>query len=243
VKAGTLSRWEKAWESDYYNMPYCKEIASHAAYLMGQIDAPVERWGRRTGFRAPSEAMLAQDAKDLLASINQGVEGQPVLWRGLEPSRSATKGLVDKAQVGDTLTLGLAATSRDAIAAAKYTEAWKGDNTPIIMRIEEGSKGVSLGDRALYRHDQEVITSGRFEVVEVQTVTLPKWQMPSLGVETIQPSERIAALRQVLPKVKALLPPQQYAAIKRFVEQKGGVREGNCDGEGCFGSSDGDFQP
>jgi hypothetical protein len=81
VKAGTLSRWEKAWESDYYNMPYCKEIATHAAYLMGQIDAPVERWGRRTGFRAPSEAMLAQDAKDLLASINQGVEGQPVLWR------------------------------------------------------------------------------------------------------------------------------------------------------------------
>jgi hypothetical protein len=220
VKAGTLSRWEKAWESDYYNMPYCKEIASHAAYLMGQVDAPVERWGRRTGFRAPSEAMLAQDAKDLLASINQGVEGQPVLWRGLEPSRSATKGLVDKAQVGDTLTLGLAATSRDAIAAAKYTQAYSGESKPIIMRIEEGSKGVSLGDRALYRHDQEVITSGRFEVVEVQTVTLPKWQMPLLGVETIQPSERIASLRQALPKVKALLPPQQYAAIKRFVEQE-----------------------
>ena len=220
VKVGTLSRWEKAWVNDYNDLPYCKEIASHAAYLMGQIDAPVERWGRRQGFKAPSDSMLAQDAKDLLASINQGVTGQPVLWRGLEPSRSATKGLVDKAEVGDTLTLGLASTSRDAIAATKYTLAWKGDNKPIIMRIEAGSKGVSLGDRALYRHDQEVITSGKFEVIEVQTVTLPKWQVPSLGVETIQPSERIVTLRQALPKVKALLPPQQYAAIERSVERE-----------------------
>jgi hypothetical protein len=220
VKSGTLSRWEKGWETDYNNLPYCKEIASHAAYLMGQVDAPVERWGRDRGSRAPSEAMLAQDAKDLLASIHQGVEGQPVLWRGLEPSRSATKGLVDKAQVGDTLTLGLASTSRDAIAAAKYTQAYSGESKPILMRIEEGSKGVSLGDRALYRHDQEVITSGKFEVVGVQTVTVPQWQMPSLGVETIQPSERIVIAREALPKVKALLPPEQYAAIERSVERE-----------------------
>lgn len=221
VKSGTLGRWEKAWETDYHNLPYCKEIASHAAYLMGQVDAPVERWGRREGFKAPSEAMLAQDAKDLLASVNQGVEGQPVLWRGLDTRQSAAKKAVGDAKVGDTMTLGLASTSRDLLAAAKYAPSYSEGVPLVMMRIEEGSKGVSIGDRALYRHDQEVITSGKFEVTEIQEVTVPKWQFPKAslggGVETIAPSKRVALERDAAQRLKGLLAPEQYATIERYL--------------------------
>jgi len=221
VKSGTLSRWEKGWETDYYNMPYCKEIASHAAYLMGQIDAPVERWGRRTGFRAPSDSMLAQDAKDLLAGVNQGVEGQPVLWRGLDTRQSAAKKAVADAKVGDTMTLGLASTSRDLLAAAKYTPSYSEGVPLVVMRIEEGSKGVSIGDRAVYRHDQEVITSGKFEVTEIQKVTVPKWRFPKAslggGVETMEPSKKVALERDAAQRLKGLLTPKQYAPIERYL--------------------------
>lgn len=225
VKSGTLRRWEEPYENDYLNQPYCKEIALHAAYLMGQTGEPPPPRIVPSGFRTPSEAMLTKDANDLLASVNQGTEAQPVLWRGLDTDRSAAKKSLMKAQVGDTVTLGLASTSRDLIAAAKYSPIDdSGTNSRVIMRIEEGSKGVSLGNRALYRHDQEVITSGKFQITDVEEIQIPSWQFPiaSIGAstESVAPSKLFELQQGAATRLKSLLPPKEYAKVKSYLNKK-----------------------
>jgi hypothetical protein len=168
--------------------------------------------------------MLTEDANDLLASVNQGTEAQPVLWRGLDTDRSAAKKSLMKAQVGDTVTLGLASTSRDLVSAAKYSPIDLGNNSRVIMRIEEGSKGVSIGDRAVYRHDQEVITSGKFQITDVEEIQIPSWQFPIAGMggstESIAPSKLFELQQGAATRLKSLLPPKEYAKVKSYLNKK-----------------------
>jgi hypothetical protein len=217
VKSATLGRWEKAWLDDPYNDNYCRDIAYHAAHIMGQRKTPPEPVDTGMGGRTPSQEMLRKDATDMLASINNGAEGQPVLWRGIDPTESKAKQSVAKAIVGDTFVLGLASTSRNVYAAVRYSD----DEKPILLRVEEGSKGISLGDRALYRHDQEVITSGRFEVVEVEKIAVPRWQLPSktgflrTTEQTLSPTQRASLMREPLRRLAGIVTPEQLSVMER----------------------------
>jgi hypothetical protein len=187
--------------------------------MMGQRKTPPEPFDTSMGGRTPTQEMLKKDASDMLASINNGAEGQPVLWRGMDTTESKAKQSVGKAKAGDTFVLGLASTSRNVYAAVRYSD----DEQPVLLRVEEGSKGISIGDRALYRHDQEVITSGRFEVVEVEKVTVPKWQLPSkIGFlrtteQTLSPTQRASLLREPLKRLKGIVTPEQFSRIERGV--------------------------
>ncbi|NBR70512.1 MAG: hypothetical protein EBT75_00185 [Proteobacteria bacterium] len=215
VKTATLGRWEKAWLDDPYNNNYCKDIAHHAANIMGQRDTRPGPFDTSMGGRTPSQEMLRKDATDMLASINNGTEGQPVLWRGIDTRHSQAKKNVGNADAGDTFVLGLASTSRDVFAAVRYSR----DEQPVLLRIEEGSKGISIGDRAIYRHDQEVITSGRFEVVEVEKITVPRWQVPydyqSTTEQTLSPTQRTALMREPLERLKRIVTPEQFSVMER----------------------------
>lgn len=216
AKAATLRRWEKAWASDYDpNDPYCAEIARHAAHQMGEIKTPPPVRDIPSGFKTPSQETLAQDATNILQSIHEGVAGQPVLWRGFDGT-TRTKAAVRKAKEGDTFIIGLGATSRDMLMAVRYSS----EEPRTILRIEEGSKGVDIArGQAVYVHDQEVITSGRFAVTSVETVKVPSWML-EYGTPFGSPTQVVGAQRQAIDKLRSMLKPAQITKLETLVTKR-----------------------
>lgn len=216
VTASTLRRWEKAYESDSDNTPYCDEIAKHAAHQMGELKTPPPMRDTRVGSRTPFPEMLAKDATQLLQSVNQGSPSQPVLWRGFDAD-SKVKTAISKAEAGDTFTLGLASTSRVLLSAHRYSDA----DAKTVLRIEAGSKGVDVArGGAVFVHDHEVITSGKFEVRSVETVKVPSWMLGYYAGAFASPTEKVRLQRQAVDRLKPLLKPAQVDKLEKLMTRR-----------------------
>jgi len=219
--SGSLRRWEEPYENDPTGQPYVTIIAKFAAAMTGDAPPPQEPW---SGFSDrvpknshPSMEMLQRDAKVLVQTLNDNPAEQPVLWRGFAASSEA-KEVIASAEEGDTFRMGLASASRDFRAAAKYSRSQDGGDTPIIMRIEAGSRGIQFGDKAIYVQDQEVVTGGEFEVVSRELVTVPKgafaWNPFGTMPNWTLPAAK--AWRAGVEQFKTVLTPKQYqAAVKK----------------------------
>lgn len=221
----SLRRWEEPVEGDPLEMPYVPLIAKFAAAMSGDAPRPEDPWaGRDFGYKPvhPSMTMLERDAKVLLQTLRDNPAEQPVLWRGFKATSEA-KQMVADAEVGDTFRMGLASTSRDFRAAAKYSRVQEGDtDIPVVMRIEAGSKGIQFGDSALYTQDQEVVTGGEFVVVDRELVTIPKGAMRwnPFGTVANWSGDHAKAYRAAVDQFKTVLSPKQYKAAAEKADRE-----------------------
>lgn len=146
-----------------------------------------ENYLTERGFGGSSTQTARGHAEKILQAIANGKPEQPALYRGMTATDAEGEALLQKMtslKPGDTLDMPLVSTTRSLGVAAWYAA----DRSPsgkgnVIIKIQPGAKGISLSkEKSFYPQDHEVITSGKFEIVGVNTVQAPYWKR-----ETLQP--------------------------------------------------------
>ena len=151
---------------------FCSILGWCAASILGIAEGWEKPDQTFRGKKEVPHSDLLWLARNLLTGIAKS-KPQPTLWRGIAGIHQDK--LVQKAvgslKVGDTFDIGLGSTSRDVNIALKYN-GWFAKEE-LMLRIQEGSKGVKI-PRGLsqFPEDQEVLTSGRFEVKSIEKVQI-----------------------------------------------------------------------
>jgi putative metallohydrolase (TIGR04338 family) len=137
----------------------------------GYLNYMMDRgWGKPT----------RDEAKGMLNAIANG-RPQPALYRGMyESNDEQEQGNLDallSTKPGDTFDMPLVSATRSLGVATWYAADMVGaGKRSVVMKIQEGAKGVALKkENSTYPQDYEVITSGKFEVVSINTVSTPYW--------------------------------------------------------------------
>ena len=197
--AGGMTRkmWD-AWEHGPDGQPFVELFRKYACEELGLAvpKTPYDRGGYSAfmlnrGWGAPNR----NEAKAMLNAIANGSD-QPTLYRGLaKPTftddSSSDVELFNKfvtMKAGDRFDMPLASTTR-SLGVATWYAADRVENSAqnVIIKIQSGAKGVSLKkEGSYYPQDYEVITSGKFEVVNISKVSAPYW---SRGV--FEPRKRV----------------------------------------------------
>jgi len=133
------------------------------------------------GFGGSSTDTVRKQAETILQTIANGKPEQPALYRGMTATDADGQALLNsitKLKAGDTLDMPLVSTTRSLGVATWYaTDRSTSGTGNVIMKIQPGAKGVSLSkETSRYPQDYEVITSGKFEVVSVNTIQSSYWQ-------------------------------------------------------------------
>jgi len=139
--------------------PHCSYIREAADKHLGIAGDPPPS----IALYKQSDSLYNGIAQNMVNSIAAAAPEQPALWRGVGTKYGNQ---LRAASVGDKVIFSLASTSRDATVAHGY--AGSSDvhgNT--IMRIQPGARGLAVNN--YYKHDQEVITGGVFEVLGQST--------------------------------------------------------------------------
>lgn len=177
-----LIRWERASMAKWTGngeQNYCDSLGYYASIYAGFGEPYPRPSNSYRHMYKVSEGKLSDLAGNLVDSLRNAKPAQPTLWRGIGGShqteiKSAGK-ITSDAQVGDTFTIGLGATSRSIAAAQFYAKPYNIDNgkMPVLMRIRKGSKGLVLSPKmSAFPHDQEVLTGGNFTVRAKEVVNL-----------------------------------------------------------------------
>ena len=157
--------------TDYF--PWWREIRTEFAKQVGV--KPLKPYDSKGDYIMPSappkQSEIVKDATALVEGIRKAPPAQPGLWRGLSPhgfGGGEPVGPVHRLQnmkPGRTLTMLPGSWSRDPARAKMY--AYGSQEDPGIMfYVVPGSKGVK--DRKRLLGDEEVITAGKFKVLNVE---------------------------------------------------------------------------
>jgi hypothetical protein len=189
----TPSIWEN-WEHGPDGNVYVELYRQYAGEALGIAvpKSPMDVGGSENylterGFGGSSTATARKQSEAILKAIANGKPEQPALYRGMTATDADGRALLDsitKLKPGDTLDMPLVSTTRSLGVATWYAADRSPSGTGnVVMKIQPGAKGVSLSkETSYYPQDHEVITSGKFEVVSVNTVQSPYWKR-----ETLQP--------------------------------------------------------
>lgn len=189
----TPSIWEN-WEHGPDGNVYVELYRQYAGEALGIAvpKSPMDVGGSENylterGFGGSSTATARKQSEAILKAIANGKPEQPALYRGMTATDADGRALLDsitKLKAGDTLDMPLVSTTRSLGVATWYAADRSPSGTGnVVMKIQPGAKGVSLSkETSYYPQDHEVITSGKFEVVSVNTVQSPYWKR-----ETLQP--------------------------------------------------------
>ena len=191
----TETIWEN-WEHGPDGNQYVELYRQYAGEALGIAvpRSPMDVGGEsnyltQRGFGGSSTDTARKQSEAIVKAIANGKPEQPALYRGMTATDDAGLDLIKsitQLKAGDTLDMPLVSTTRSLGVAAWYAA----DRSPnglndVIMKIQPGAKGVSLSkETSRYPQDHEVITSGKFEVVSVNTVQAPYWKR-----ETLQPRQ------------------------------------------------------
>ena len=178
----TAKSWE-AWEHGPDGQNFIALFRKYACQELGLEvpKTPFDQGGYLNymmdrGWGKPSR----DEAKGMLNAIANG-RPQPALYRGMYDSDDAQdQASLDallSTKAGDTFDMPLVSTTRSLGVATWYAADMVGaGKRSIIMKIQEGAKGVALKkENSTYPQDHEVITSGKFEVVSINKVSTPYW--------------------------------------------------------------------
>jgi len=189
----TPSIWEN-WEHGPDGNVYVELYRQYAGEALGIAvpKSPMDVGGSENylterGFGGSSTATARKQSEAILKAIANGKPEQPALYRGMTATDEDGRALLNsitKLKAGDTLDMPLVSTTRSLGVATWYAADRSPSGTGnVVMKIQPGAKGVSLlKETSYYPQDHEVITSGKFEVVSVNTVQAPYWKR-----ETLQP--------------------------------------------------------
>jgi len=189
----TASIWEN-WEHGPDGSVYVELYRQYAGEALG-IAVPKspmdvggsENYITQRGFGGSSTETARKQSEAIVKAIANGKPEQPALYRGMTATDADGRALLDsitKLKAGDTLDMPLVSTTRSLGVATWYAADRSPSGTGnVVMKIQPGAKGVSLSkETSYYPQDHEVITSGKFEVVSINTVQSPYWKR-----ETLQP--------------------------------------------------------
>jgi hypothetical protein len=155
--------------------PWFREIRTEFAALVGmeapeprdsrgshEVEGPPSTW--------PTTEKARRYAEALRAGIAAAEPAQPELWRGLEgsPADERVAALLAAAP-GDEMTLLPASFTRDPAQALVYGAS---EHPALLLRVLPGARGVA--DKKPLLSDQEVITAGQFQVVDVERGAIPQ---------------------------------------------------------------------
>lgn len=140
------------------------------------------------GFGGSSLETSKKHAEAMLKAIEKGTP-QPTLWRGLTPSRNdeETQKLIEdfkNLKPGETIDMPLVSTTRSLGVATWYADARNSGagDVPVVLKIT-GASGISRSpETSFYPADYEVITSGKFEVVDINKVSVTPWERNTVNI-------------------------------------------------------------
>jgi hypothetical protein len=187
---GVTERMWWAWEKGPDGNNYVELYRKYAAEVLGlpiPENTGYERGGYRDymlerGWGAPTKAKT----EAFLNAISNS-QPQPTLYRGIgqyatqAPEERETFETFANVKKGDQLDMVMASTTRSLGVAAWYAANRSGfpyetDRGKILIKIQAGAKGWSPSKKqAWWPDDHEVVTSGKFEVVNVEKVKTPFW--------------------------------------------------------------------
>lgn len=191
VDAKTWDNWEHGPDGNQYVELYRQYAGEQLGLEVPKSPMDVggsEHYLTTRGFGGSSTDTARKQSTNMVNAIANGTPNQPALYRGLVATEydANSAGLVEQItslQPGDTLDMPLVSTTRSLGAAAWYAadRQVRQTTSPVIMKIQEGARGVSVPSKiSSFPQDYEVVTSGKFEVVGITKVEAPYWSRDTL---------------------------------------------------------------
>ena len=193
---GTTEKFWDNWEHGVDGDQFVDLYRQYAGEMLGlpvpKSDKDVggsEHYLTQRGFGASSTSAVRNQTEAVLTAIANG-RPQPTLYRGMAASDAESKALLEQftnLKEGDTIDMPLVSTTRSLGVAQWYAadRSYTPSDTKVIMKIQQGAKGVSVNpDKSFYPSDFETITSGKFQVVGITTVTVPYWARSAVHART-----------------------------------------------------------
>jgi hypothetical protein len=193
---GTTEKFWDNWEHGVDGDQFVDLYRQYAGEMLGlpvpKSDKDVggsENYLTQRGFGASSTSAVRNQTEAVLTAIANG-RPQPTLYRGMAAGDAESKALLEQftnLKEGDTIDMPLVSTTRSLGVAQWYAadRSYTPSDTKVILKIQEGAKGVSVNrDKSFYPSDFETITSGKFEVVGITTVTVPYWARSAVHART-----------------------------------------------------------
>jgi hypothetical protein len=195
---GTTDKFWENWEHGVDGDQFVDLYRQYAGEMLGlpvpKSDKDVggsENYLTQRGFGASSTSAVRNQTEAVLTAIANG-RPQPTLYRGMAGSDAESKALLEQftnLKEGDTIDMPLVSTTRSLGVAQWYAadRAYTPSDTKVILKIQEGAKGVSVKpEKSFYPSDFETITSGKFQVVGISTVTTPYWARGAVSARTFK---------------------------------------------------------
>jgi putative metallohydrolase (TIGR04338 family) len=195
---GTTDKFWENWEHGVDGDQFVDLYRQYAGEMLGlpvpKSDKDVggsENYLTQRGFGASSTGAVRNQTEAVLTAIANG-RPQPTLYRGMAAGDAESKALLEQftnLKEGDTIDMPLVSTTRSLGVAQWYAadRSYTPSDTKVILKIQEGAKGVSVNrDKSFYPSDFETITSGKFEVVGITTVTVPYWARGAVHARTFK---------------------------------------------------------
>ena len=213
---GTTDKFWENWEHGVDGDQFVDLYRQYAGEMLG-LPVPKsskdvggsENYLTQRGFGASSTSAVRNQTEAVLTAIANG-RPQPTLYRGMAGSDAESKALLEQftnLKEGDTIDMPLVSTTRSLGVAQWYAadRAYTPSDTKVILKIQEGAKGVSVKrEKSFYPSDFETITSGKFQVVGISTVTTPYWARGAVSARTFNLSrpgeDRVTGYRIQDPK-------------------------------------------
>lgn len=193
---GTTEKFWDNWEHGVDGDQFVDLYRQYAGEMLGlpvpKSDKDVggsENYLTQRGFGASSTSAVRNQTEAVLTAIANG-RPQPTLYRGMAASDAESKALLEQftnLKEGDTIDMPLVSTTRSLGVAQWYAadRSYTPSDTKVILKIQPGAKGVSVNpDKSWYPSDFETITSGKFQVVGITTVTVPYWARGAVHART-----------------------------------------------------------
>lgn len=178
-----FDNWERGVEGEQFVDLYRQYAGEMLGLPVPKSDKDVggsENYLTERGMGASSTKTVRNQTEAVLNAIANS-RPQPTLYRGMAANDIQSQILLNQftsLEQGDTIDMPLVSTTRSLGVAQWYAidRSYAENDTKVIVKIQEGSKGVSVNPKkSWYPSDHETIVSGKFEVVGKTEVTVPYW--------------------------------------------------------------------